>query len=132
MPNYRAIAAPPSGAWVELSSWFFQCSGIPREDRRFLDRNYLAYRRAGGVSQSNQAQFFVLVGQAIQQNSEVEAQQQVNSLLERSAQPHFIALIRQLQRVLAGDRNPGLAEDPELDYRNAAELQLLLESLTAG
>ncbi len=57
---------------------------------------------------------------------------QLNARLERAVQPHFIALIRQLQSVLAGNRNPALAADPELHYGNAAELQLLLESLTPG
>jgi tetratricopeptide (TPR) repeat protein len=98
--------------------------------RRQAIETYLAYRRAGGDSQSNQARLFVLVGQAIRQNSEIEAQQQLNALLEPGDPPAFTALIRQLQRVLAGDCNPALAEDPELHYGNAAELQLLLESLT--
>src|SRR5262249_34274765 len=97
--------------------------------RRQAIETYLAYRRAGGASQSNQEQLFILVGQAIQQNSESEAQQQLNALLEPGDPPTFTALIRQLQRVLAGDRNPALAEDPDLSYTSAAELQLLLESL---
>jgi tetratricopeptide (TPR) repeat protein len=93
---------------------------------------YLAYRRAGGVSQSNQAQFFALVAQAIQQSAESEMQQQLNALLEPDDPPQFIALIRQLQSVLAGNRNPALAADPELEFVNAAELQLLLESFSPG
>jgi hypothetical protein len=31
--------------------------------------------------------------------------------------------------ILVGDRDPGLTEDPELDYSDAVELQLLLEAL---
>ena len=50
-------------------------------------------------------------------------------MLEPDDPPQFTALIRQFQAVLAGDRDPALAADPELDYRNAAELQLLLEGL---
>ena len=34
-------------------------------------------------------------------------------------------------RNLRGDRNPALAADPNLKYRNAVELQLLLEELCA-
>jgi hypothetical protein len=44
----------------------------------------------------------------------------------------FPALIRQLLAVLAGECDPALADDPELDSRNAAELQLLLEALGEG
>ncbi len=90
---------------------------------------YLAYRHAGGVSQSNQSQHFERVAQAIQQNAEAEAAQQLNQLLEPDDPPTFTALIQQLQAVLAGDRDPALADDPELDYGNAVELQLLLEGL---
>jgi tetratricopeptide (TPR) repeat protein len=90
---------------------------------------YLAYRRAGGVSQSPVARLYDLVAQAIQQNGEAEAAQQLSQLLEPDDPPQFTTLIRQLQAVLAGGRDPALAADPELDYGNAAELQLLLEAL---
>jgi tetratricopeptide (TPR) repeat protein len=90
---------------------------------------YLAYRRAGGVSQSSQTQLFALVIQAVQQNAQDTAAQQLNELLEPDDPPHFAALIRQLQAILAGDRNPALVADPELAFNGAAELRLLLESL---
>jgi tetratricopeptide (TPR) repeat protein len=93
---------------------------------------YLAYRRAGGESQSNQAQLFALVAQAIEQGSEAGTRQQLNVMLELGDPPQFTALIRQLQSVLGGDRRPTLAADPELDTRNAAEIQLLIEGLTQG
>ncbi len=38
-------------------------------------------------------------------------------------------LIPKLQAVLRGERDPSLAADPDLDYDDAAELQLLLEHL---
>jgi len=84
------------------------------------------------VSQSTQASLIARVAQAIQQNAEAEAAQQLNQLLEPDDPPQFTALIRQLQAVLAGDRDPALAADPELYYRDAAELQLLLEGLVGG
>jgi tetratricopeptide (TPR) repeat protein len=97
--------------------------------RRQAIETYLAYRRAGGVSQSNQAQLFKGVAQAIQQNDQAAAAPQLGQRLGPDAPPHLTALIRQLQAVLAGDRNPALAADPQLDFGNAAELQLLLEAL---
>jgi tetratricopeptide (TPR) repeat protein len=93
---------------------------------------YLAYRRAGGVSQSNQDQLFALVVQAIQEKTEERAVQQLNELLAPERPPFFTALVRQLQRILGGERDPALAEEPELGYRNAAELRLLLEAVEAA
>jgi tetratricopeptide (TPR) repeat protein len=91
---------------------------------------YLAYRRAGGVSQSNRAQLFVMVAQAIRQNTEGEAREVLDQIAADPDAPSFFkALVARLQSILAGDRNPALADDPELNYRDAAELRLLLEAL---
>ena len=91
---------------------------------------YLIYRRAGGVSQSGGAQLFFLVAQAIQQNAPDNARQLLDEQVAEPDLPLFVAaLITQLQRLLAGDRTPGLATDPDLDYMDAAELQLLLEQI---
>jgi len=37
--------------------------------------------------------------------------------------------LKRLQTILEGARDPALADDPELDYRESAELLLLLERL---
>ncbi len=99
--------------------------------RRRAIAAYLAYRRAGGVSQSPQDQLFALVAQAIQEKAEERATQQLNELLEPGDPPHFTALIRQLQRILGGERDPALAEEPELTAMNTVELRLLLEGVGA-
>lgn len=94
---------------------------------------YLTYRHAGGVSQSNQAQLFALVAQAIQQNAEDEARQVFDQLGASPDTPPFLkTLIAQLQSILAGDRDTAIVANPELDYLNVSELQLLLESLSPG
>jgi tetratricopeptide (TPR) repeat protein len=91
---------------------------------------YLAYRRAGGVSQSDGDQLLALVAQGIQQNAEDEARQILDQVATKSDTPPVgKTLIARLQSILAGDRNPALAHDPELHYGDAAELQLLLEAL---
>jgi hypothetical protein len=41
-------------------------------------------------------------------------------------------MIPKLLAVLRGERDPALADDPELDFDDAVELQLLLEALAAG
>jgi tetratricopeptide (TPR) repeat protein len=93
---------------------------------------YVSYRRAGGVSQSPVAQLYTLVTQAIQENTEDEARQGLAELAARPDIPRYIsAVIPRLQAILSGDRNPALAADPELDYDDASELQLLLERVTA-
>jgi hypothetical protein len=38
-------------------------------------------------------------------------------------------LIAKLQAILDGDRTPGLADDPALEYDDAVELRLLLEGI---
>ena len=127
-------AAKPWKTWSILED-LERATGHPeaaQAARRQAMETYVAYRRAGGESQSNQIQYFEGVAQAIQQNAEAEAARQLNQLLEPGNQPHFTALIRQLLAVLAGERDPALADDPELDYGNAAELQLLLEALGEG
>jgi hypothetical protein len=91
--------------------------------------SYLAYRRVGGESQSNAAQLFAIVFQTIQQGATTEAEQYLD---ERPKEDHPLwakTLAAGLRAILRGDRDPALATDPNLDYRNAAELQLLLEAL---
>jgi len=100
--------------------------------RRRATEAYLAYRRAGGVNQSNQARFFALVAQAIQEKAEERAARELDELLTSERPPFFRALVRQLQRVLGGERDPALAEEPELDFWNATELRILLEGVGAG
>jgi hypothetical protein len=75
------------------------------------------------------AQIFSLITQAIQENTQDQATKQLKNLLELDAPRSFVALIRTLQSILAGNRDPDLAADPGLDYRSAAELRLLLEAL---
>jgi len=127
-------AAEPWKAWSHLED-LERATGYAeaaRAARQHAIQSYLAYRRAGGVSQSNRAQLFDLVAQAIQQNQTREASEALTQLASHPQAPPFVkALIATLQSVLAGDRNPGLATDPELQFFDAAELGLLLERLGA-
>ncbi|MCI0388813.1 MAG: hypothetical protein MOB07_08625, partial [Acidobacteria bacterium] len=106
-------------------------AGAAKAARGQAIASYLAYRRAGGESKSDQAELFALVFQAIQQGATTEAEQTLTELSDRDAPASYKTLLVKLQAILRGDRNPTLAADPNLDYRNAAELQLLLEGLGA-
>jgi tetratricopeptide (TPR) repeat protein len=115
---------------LELTTGYAEAAQAARQQ---AIKTYLAYRRAGGVSQNNLIRLFELVSQAIQQHAETKAREGLDQLAAKSNVPISLKdLIGRLQSVLAGDRNPALATDPELNYGNAAELQLLLESLEAS
>jgi hypothetical protein len=100
--------------------------------RQHAIQSYLAYRRAGGENQNPSAKLCVLVGQAIQQGDITEAEQQLARYLGPNASPCARALIPKLQAILHGARDPALAEDPALEYDDAAEVALLLEGLRSA
>ncbi len=55
---------------------------------------------------------------------------EVAQLLEHPDLPAWAkALIPTLQAILDGSRDPALAENPDLDYDDAVEVRLLLETL---
>jgi tetratricopeptide (TPR) repeat protein len=115
--------------WVILHN-LEQATGHPQaaaEARRQTIESYLAYRRAGGESQSNRAQLYALVMQAIQQGTTSEAGHRLAELSSEDHPPWFTALLSKLHAILRGDRDPAFADDPDLDYDDAVELQLLLE-----
>ncbi|MDQ3959292.1 MAG: hypothetical protein M3255_03165 [Pseudomonadota bacterium] len=69
--------------------------------------------------------------QAIQQGATTEAAAKLAELSKADDPPQFTALLSKLQAILRGDRDPALADDPDLVYGDAVELQLLLEGLSA-
>ena len=84
------------------------------------------YRRAGGESQSNRRQLFA------QAATEPEAAKNtLAELRKRPDLPLFLTtLIPLLEAVLNGSRDSALADDPNLGFDDAAELLLLIETLT--
>jgi tetratricopeptide (TPR) repeat protein len=126
-------AAPLWTTWHNLHD-LEQATGhlqAAAEARRQAIESYLAYRRAGGANQSNNAHLYVLVMQAIQQWTTSEAEQRLAELSRANRPPWFTALLAKLHAILRGDRDPALADDPDLYYDDAAELQLLLQRLSA-
>ena len=95
---------------------------------------YLDYRLAGGESQANTAPLYELVTQALSAGTPdalTAASAQLAELAQADIPAWLTALLDKLQAVLRGDLRPALADDPALNYADAAELQLLLESLGA-
>jgi len=100
------------------------------EARRRAIQAYLAYRRDGGENLSGGARNFAVVKQAIASGQTEAASSGLSAMLGRAGFPaQKRPLIPALQAILAGSRDPNLAEDPELDYNDAVEILLLLESL---
>jgi tetratricopeptide (TPR) repeat protein len=101
------------------------------EARQQAIATYLAYRRDGGESQNPGAQWCGATLQAIQHNQVDNALKQLSQLLTSDSPDWVKALIPKLQAILGGARDPALADDPALDYDDAAEVLLLLERLHA-
>lgn len=90
---------------------------------------YLAYRRARGESQANTTPLYALVYQAIAQDKTDEAAEELKQYARPDASAWLTRLLIHLHAILDGARDPAIADDPALNYADAVELQLLLESL---
>ena len=93
--------------------------------------SYLAYRRAGGQNMTGGGQLCDMTAQAIEQGETTAMEEILAQYTEADILPSAKVLISKLQSILRGERNPALADDPNLDYDDAVELQLLLEVLGA-
>jgi hypothetical protein len=90
---------------------------------------YLAYRRDGGENHDGPGRLSLAVTQALRSGKTAEV---ATLLQQRAAEPEAAGLlpfIGALQAVVAGSRDPALADQPELGYTMAAEILLLIESL---
>jgi tetratricopeptide (TPR) repeat protein len=104
--------------------------GAAEAARQQAVQAYLAYRRAGGENQNFGGQLAAAVAAAIAEGRIDAVATQFKELLQKADLPGYLkALIPALQAILAGARDPALAADPNLDYDDAAEVLLLLESL---
>ena len=97
-----------------------------RKARNQAMQAYLAYRRDGGESQTPGGELCALV--ARQPDAARGRLSELRQIPDLPA--YLIPLIPVLEAVLAGSRDPALAEDPNLYYADAAELLLLIESLS--
>jgi tetratricopeptide (TPR) repeat protein len=92
---------------------------------------FLAYRRDGGENQTGSGRLALDVRQALASGDPAEA---ASLLQQLAADPDFanqLPFLTALQAITAGSRDRSLAEDPGLDYEEAAEVLLLIEALEA-
>ncbi|HJQ23752.1 MAG TPA: tetratricopeptide repeat protein [Blastocatellia bacterium] len=102
------------------------------EARQRAIEAYLAYRHDGGQSYEWGAQACATVAAAIELGATTELAQELTKSLETEAVPRDQVMLLKLQAILGGSRDPALADDPVLYYRDAVELSLLLGSLGAS
>ena len=102
------------------------------EARRRAIETYLAYRRDGGENQSGggTAQLCEGLLGAVKDGQLAEFGAALNQLDGESDKPAYLGpVLVALRAILAGNRDPALADDPALDFDDAAEILLLLERL---
>jgi tetratricopeptide (TPR) repeat protein len=134
---HRAIEckAPLGHAAQIWKTWGILCNlevvtgNHPAADvaRQKAIQSYLAYRRAGGVSQNNLSELFALVSHALQDNQAEVALQKLAQISSQDIPQQVKSLITKLQTILRGDRSLDLIDDPSLSYTTIVELLLLLE-----
>jgi tetratricopeptide (TPR) repeat protein len=100
---------------------------------------YASYRRDGGVSQSDIAELYEGVAQvalnpalrgAVQSGDTAEIKGLLKQTTEDPDTPDLLLpAIDKLLSIVGGDRNPQLADDPDLSYVGVVELKMLLERL---
>jgi len=129
-------AAEPWTAFAVLSD-IEQDAGRPDsalEARRRAIEAYLAYRRDGGENLSGRgtAQLCEELLRAVKEGRLAESGAALDQLDGESNKPAYLRpVLVALRAIIAGNRDPALADDPALDYKDAAEVLLLLERLRA-
>jgi tetratricopeptide (TPR) repeat protein len=121
-------------AWLALVERAEGNEGAARQAHRHATATYLAYRRDGGESANSlvAAPIFANVTGAITSGI---GKPLASALAQMGQEPNVSSdvkpILAALAAILAGSRDPALADDPGLGYNAAAELLLLLERLSA-
>lgn len=124
-------SAEPWKAWIILFRLEQKIGNFKAADeaREMARNSYLEYRRVGGESQCPSGECCALVEQAIKTGNIAEAEQALEQFLGTTDEPWTEVLLPKLLAILNGKWTAEILEDPELDYDDSAELQLLLEKL---
>jgi tetratricopeptide (TPR) repeat protein len=92
---------------------------------------FLAYRRDGGENHSRSGRLALAVRQALASGDPAEAASLLQQLADDPDFANQLPFLTALQAITAGSRDRSLAENPYLEYRQAAEVLLLIEALEA-
>lgn len=126
-------AAEPWKIWSILSRLETDAGRLPeaRQARRQAIEAYRAYRRDGGESQTPDGQLCETIGQAVRAGHAAAALELLHPLVETTLNPPawLPPLIPALQAIVAGSRDPVLADAPEFSHVTAAEVLWLIERL---
>jgi hypothetical protein len=92
---------------------------------------FLAYRRDGGENHGGGGRLCAAVTEAMLAGNVQEAADMLAELRSQPKLPTRLPpLLNVLEAILNGRRDPSLAQHPDLNYRYAAEILLLLEALS--
>ena len=92
---------------------------------------FLAYRRDGGENKTGSGRLALAVRQALASGDPGEVTTSLQQLTAAPQAASLLPFLTALQAITAGSRDRSLAEDPALDYTQAAEVLLLIEALEA-
>lgn len=92
---------------------------------------YLAYRRDGGECLHAGGRLTLNVAEVVQTGNLANAEAALTVFARISVSVSVQSMIAALLAILRGSRDPALADNPALDYEDAAELDFLLERLRA-
>ncbi len=91
--------------------------------------SYLAYRRDGGENHDGPGRLSLAISQALHANKPDEASTLLRQLAAEPQATRLQPFIQALQALLAGSRDPALADAQGLDFSMAAEILWLIETL---
>jgi tetratricopeptide (TPR) repeat protein len=92
---------------------------------------FLAYRRDGGENQTRSGRLALAIREALASGNPAEAASLLQQLAADPRAASMLPFLTALHAITAGSRDRSLAEDPALDYDDAAEVLLLIEALEA-
>lgn len=125
-------AAAPWKTWNILSNIETDAGRLPeaQQARRQAIEAYRAYRRDGGENQDPDGRLCNTICQQVHAGQIGEAQELLRQLEAAPELPDWLPpLLLVLQAIVAGSRDPALAEAPEFSYDTAAEVLWLIERL---
>lgn len=125
-------AAVPWTTWGILSDIETDAGRLPeaQQARRQAIEAYRAYRRDGGENQNPDGKLCDLFCKQVQAGQTAKVQEVLRHLEAAPDLPDWLPLLLPiLQAIVAGSRDPALAEALELHYTTAAEVLWLIERL---